>query len=428
MSLPNGMEPTIKITVIIPTRERCDTLQAALQTCVTQDYGDLEILVSDNFSQDQTREIVAAVNDKRLRYINTGQRVGMSANWEFALSHVNSGYVMFLGDDDGLMPKAISRMAEVLRTLEQPAALGLGRAVYYWPNYPNATRRNTLMIGEADKITTLDSAAELKEVAAIRRSWGALPGIYRSLIRQDIVEVVKQRSGGRFFNSAIPDVYSAVAVACVIPTYNYSLNTYTLEGVSGHSIGNSFLNRHVHAQPAQRFLAENEIKIHPRMVMSSSSAVCVAECVLQAQDLGLTPSDLTLDLQTVIRAALREASEAADGVYAAVLEDVRQIGVRNHLEDFVAEAISHAAHSAAAEGRPLSGHNLRRGGLTVDCSPHGVRNVYEASLLCDRILHAEPWRHWYPVGTLQLTFREFMPFIKKHLKRTWRRFTHRPPP
>ena len=61
-----------KFSVIIPTRERSDTLQSSLKTCVGQDYDNLEIIVSDNFSTDNTREVVESFDDPRIRYINTG--------------------------------------------------------------------------------------------------------------------------------------------------------------------------------------------------------------------------------------------------------------------------------------------------------------------------------------------------------------------
>ncbi len=82
-----------RLTVIVPTRERHDTLIWALKTCVTQDCDDLEILVSDNASVDETREVVASYDDPRIRYVNPGTRLGMSEHWEFALSHVQEGYV-----------------------------------------------------------------------------------------------------------------------------------------------------------------------------------------------------------------------------------------------------------------------------------------------------------------------------------------------
>lgn len=45
-------------TVVIPTRERCDKLEHALRSCVMHDYDNLEIIVSDNFSQDRICDVV----------------------------------------------------------------------------------------------------------------------------------------------------------------------------------------------------------------------------------------------------------------------------------------------------------------------------------------------------------------------------------
>lgn len=75
----------MKITVIIPTRERGEVLAHALKTVLAQDYGDLHVLVSDNASTDGTRDIVHGSDDPRIRYVNTGKRLSMSRNWEFAL-------------------------------------------------------------------------------------------------------------------------------------------------------------------------------------------------------------------------------------------------------------------------------------------------------------------------------------------------------
>ena len=89
-----------KITVIIPTRERCDVLEKSLQTVTTQDYDNLQIIVSDNFSNDGTEDIVRSTHDSRVKYVNTGKRLSMSHNWEFALSHVTEGWVTIIGDDE----------------------------------------------------------------------------------------------------------------------------------------------------------------------------------------------------------------------------------------------------------------------------------------------------------------------------------------
>jgi len=78
------------ITVIIPTRERADTLETCLQTVVAQTYPNLKIIVSDNCSNDNTKDVVLSFDDKRITYLNTGRRLSMTHNWEFAIRNVTT--------------------------------------------------------------------------------------------------------------------------------------------------------------------------------------------------------------------------------------------------------------------------------------------------------------------------------------------------
>ena len=102
-------------TVIIPTKDRAEYLHHTLRTCSNQDYENLEVIVSDDGSSDNTKEVVldAAQKDKRIRYVTPGS-VGMRDNFEFALDHVKSGYVIALGGDDGILPYGISQMWRAL--------------------------------------------------------------------------------------------------------------------------------------------------------------------------------------------------------------------------------------------------------------------------------------------------------------------------
>ena len=102
-------------TVIIPTKDRAEYLHHTLRTCSTQDYENLEIIVSDDGSSDGTKAMVAeaARKDARVKYITPGS-VGMRDNFEFALDHVKPGYVIALGGDDGILPYGISQMWRAL--------------------------------------------------------------------------------------------------------------------------------------------------------------------------------------------------------------------------------------------------------------------------------------------------------------------------
>ena len=121
------------ITVIIPTRQRADVLEHSLKTCRTQNYDNLTILVSDNFSDDHTRDVVLAAPDPRVKYINTGRRLSMSGNYEFALSQVADGLVTIIGDDDGLLPGAVRRVADIASDTKF-RAIRSDTCLYRWPS------------------------------------------------------------------------------------------------------------------------------------------------------------------------------------------------------------------------------------------------------------------------------------------------------
>src|SRR5204863_7515060 len=100
---------------VIPTRERAETLQYSLRTCVEQGFDDYEIVVCDNCSSPATREVVEACTSPRVRYVRADRPLAMSANWELAVSHARGEYVTVLGDDDGLMPYALRELDALAR-------------------------------------------------------------------------------------------------------------------------------------------------------------------------------------------------------------------------------------------------------------------------------------------------------------------------
>jgi len=122
-------------TVIIPSKNRAKFLQYTLRTCMIQNYEPLEVVVADDGSTDNTREVVedAARHDARIRYISRGAGVGMRDNFEYALRQVKPGFVIALGGDDGLLPDGIIGMREVLKDT--------GMDLLAWPaptyTYPN---------------------------------------------------------------------------------------------------------------------------------------------------------------------------------------------------------------------------------------------------------------------------------------------------
>lgn len=58
----------MRYSVLIPTKNRLSLLRLAIQSVLDQDYGDWEIVVSDNAPTEPVAEYVSSLQDARLRY------------------------------------------------------------------------------------------------------------------------------------------------------------------------------------------------------------------------------------------------------------------------------------------------------------------------------------------------------------------------
>lgn len=254
-----------KITVIIPTRERCDVLKHALASVVQQNYAYLHIIVSDNFSSDQTRKIVDAFDDSRILYVNPGRRISMSENWEFALGYANDGWVTFMGDDDGLPLGAIERLVKIIEKTEALAIRSRFFA-FSWPGV-NGQSEARLVCPKTRGFEWRDSRKWLALCLQGKEKYTELPMIYNGgFIHISVLHDIKNKTG-RYFSSSSPDVFSAVAIAGFLEKYLFVHEPLSISGTSNHSTGTSFnsTSKNKNHKPAMMFSSERNIAFHKDM-------------------------------------------------------------------------------------------------------------------------------------------------------------------
>lgn len=91
----------IFVTIGIPTYNRADGyLKEALACAMSQTYENIEIIVSDNCSTDNTAELVKKFNDSRIRYFRQNQNITANDNFNFCLDQAKGDYFLLLHDDD----------------------------------------------------------------------------------------------------------------------------------------------------------------------------------------------------------------------------------------------------------------------------------------------------------------------------------------
>ena len=57
-----------KISVIIPTYNRSSLVKEAVDSVLAQTFNDLEVLIADDGSTDDTRSVIEAIQDNRIKY------------------------------------------------------------------------------------------------------------------------------------------------------------------------------------------------------------------------------------------------------------------------------------------------------------------------------------------------------------------------
>jgi len=99
-------------SIILPTRNNAEYLKGAIATVLNQDFDDYELIVSNNFADDNTEEVVKSFNSKHLKYVKTDRLYYYNGSWNFALSHTTGKYILMIGDDDGVMKDGLKKLKD----------------------------------------------------------------------------------------------------------------------------------------------------------------------------------------------------------------------------------------------------------------------------------------------------------------------------
>lgn len=97
------------ISIITPTYNRRETLLRAIASVRAQTFDDYEHIVVDDGSTDGTADIVADMQDSRLRYVRFDERRGANAARNHGIGLAKSNLVTFLDSDDEFLPLRLER-------------------------------------------------------------------------------------------------------------------------------------------------------------------------------------------------------------------------------------------------------------------------------------------------------------------------------
>ncbi len=107
---------TDKISVVMLAYNHAHLIESTVRSVLQQDCTDIELVVSDDCSTDDTwsRLLGMAAADPRLRPIRTPRNLGMAGNANYAVSQTSRPYIALLHHDDLYRHDMVTRWAQVM--------------------------------------------------------------------------------------------------------------------------------------------------------------------------------------------------------------------------------------------------------------------------------------------------------------------------
>lgn len=106
-----------KVSVIIPTYNRADTIKRSIDSVLNQTYSNLELIVVDDGSTDDTEQIIRGYKDSRMHYVRTEGRHGANHARNVGIENACGDYIAFQDSDDEWHPDKLEKQMKIL--LEQ---------------------------------------------------------------------------------------------------------------------------------------------------------------------------------------------------------------------------------------------------------------------------------------------------------------------
>ena len=98
-----------KVSIIMPTYNREKIIKKAIKSVVEQSEKDIELIIVDDGSTDNTDEVVKNFNDSRIKYYKRKNH-GIGASRNFGLEKATGEYITFLDSDDYLDNDFVKKM------------------------------------------------------------------------------------------------------------------------------------------------------------------------------------------------------------------------------------------------------------------------------------------------------------------------------
>jgi len=112
---PQGENARPLLSVVIPVWNRRDVIRRCLDSVLTQDFGDFEVIVVDDGSTDDSPAVMASYADPRLRVLRHAENRGVCAARDTGTRAARGAWIVYVDSDWALEPGALRRLEPMVR-------------------------------------------------------------------------------------------------------------------------------------------------------------------------------------------------------------------------------------------------------------------------------------------------------------------------
>ena len=109
------MESSCKVSIVLPTYNGAKRLRQSIESCLSQTYRNIELIVVDDGSSDSTPPIVRSYTDPRIQYVRHPKNRGLPRALNTGFARTTGEYLTWTSDDNRFLPSAIEELLNCLR-------------------------------------------------------------------------------------------------------------------------------------------------------------------------------------------------------------------------------------------------------------------------------------------------------------------------
>jgi glycosyltransferase involved in cell wall biosynthesis len=182
--------PGTLVSIGLPVRNAGTRLNEVVRSVLAQDHDNLELVISDNASTDDTEEVCRALakSDSRIVYHRQPQNIGLLNNFRFVIDAATGTHFRWIGDDDRLETDFVSRCLDVFAA--DPRVILVTTAISYAE--PDGAARSASYTGTA--LASDDPATRFVEMLRLLNESHLLMDPLYGMVRRDTVAAIPRRN------------------------------------------------------------------------------------------------------------------------------------------------------------------------------------------------------------------------------------------